>query len=68
MNEKLISEYAYRVRKSNDLMEVKSLLKQFGEEFCKAAVISSCDCKDNECCYYCEFEKTGTRNLTMPSD
>ena len=34
----------------------------------QAAVISSCDCKDNECCYYCEIQKTGTRTLTMPSD
>lgn len=31
------------------------------------AVKVRCDCKENEVCYYCEFEKTGTKILTTPN-
>ncbi len=26
--------------------------------------VGSCDCKENQCCYRCEFKKSGTNNLS----
>ena len=54
-------------RLPNSIWSIKDSLDKFKQSR-QAAVISSCDCKENECCYYCEFEKTGRRILTMPSD
>ena len=45
-------------------------IKELEEEIkqLKLADKVKCDCDENTCCYYCEFEKAGTRNLTMPKD
>lgn len=53
--------------KSNVDYAVDEAIKLAKNNSVKADVISSCDCNENECCYYCEFEKCGTRNLHMPS-
>lgn len=51
---------AYHVARIKELEEE---IKQL-----KLADKVKCDCDENTCCYYCEFEKAGTRNLTMPKD
>lgn len=45
------------------ILELEEEIKQL-----KLADKVKCDCDENTCCYYCEFEKAGTRNLTMPKD
>ena len=37
-------------------------IRELEEELARRKI--KCDCDENTCCYYCEFEKTGMRNLT----
>ena len=53
----LLSSHVARIKELEE--EIKQL---------KLADKVKCDCDENTCCYYCEFEKAGTRNLTMPKD
>jgi hypothetical protein len=57
----------------NIIMVVASLMQSFAEQQVKNLNIpdvikSVCDCKDDECCCKCEYDKTGTRNLIDRND